>query len=388
MTAAWESATVGDVSVLVTKGTTPTSLGGVFTNEGVRFVKVESLTHSGTIDHRRVKFVDEETHRKLLKRSILQAGDLLFSIAGTIGRVARVHETDLPANTNQAVAIIRIDPTRVTSEFLYYCLRDVQRIDRARTRVVQSVQQNLSLAELSRIEVPLPPLWEQRAIAATLGALDGRIESNRQLSLMIPELIRACVTHALDDGSKQIPVSSLASFVNGGAFTKGASGTGRMVLRIAELNSGPGGSTVYNDIEVPEDKTARAGDILMSWSGSLGVYRWARGEAIINQHIFKVIPTGYPAWLVYDRVEAVIKIFQAIARDKATTMGHIQRGHLDTTLIGVPPDDAIQRIDAQVGPLWERLLLAEQETLKLAALRDTLLPELLSGRVRTQEEVA
>src|SRR2546429_286201 len=80
------------------------------------------------------------------------------------------------------------------------------------------------------------------------------------------------------------PVSSLATFVNGGAYTNGATGSGRIVIRIAELNRGTGPSTVYNDIDVPDDRTARTGDLLMAWSGSLGVYVWLGPEAIVNQH--------------------------------------------------------------------------------------------------------
>jgi type I restriction enzyme S subunit len=158
-----------------------------------------------------------------------------------------------------------------------------------------------------------------------------------------------------------------------------------MVLRIAELNSGPGSSTVYSGIEVPEDKTARAGDTLMSWSGSLGVYRWFRDEAIINQHIFKVIPTGYPSWLVFDRLNHVMPVFQGIAQDKATTMGHIQRGHLESTTIKVPSPEDVKRLDAALDPLWQRLLLAERENVRLEILRDGLLPELLTGRIRVPE---
>ena len=158
-----------------------------------------------------------------------------------------------------------------------------------------------------------------------------------------------------------------------------------MVLRIAELNSGPGGSTVNTDLDVRDDKTARAGDLLMSWSGSLDVYRWRRDEAIINQHIFKVIPKGLPAWLVHDRLKAVMPIFQSIAKDKATTMGHIQRGHLESTTVLVPSPEQIEYLDIRLGPLWDRLLLAEREMHTLAALRDALLPELLSGRVRVLE---
>lgn len=249
-----------------------------------------------------------------------------------------------------------------------------------------SGQPLLNQSILTAIKFQPPPRTERLAIAATLGALDDRLESNTKIIELVPEVIRAIVSASLGEGTRAVAVADLAEFVNGGAYTKGASANGRIVIRIAELNSGPSDSTVYNDIEVPEDKTARPGDILMSWSGSLGVYRWALGEAIVNQHIFKVIPTqDYPAWLVFDRLDEVMTIFRGIAKDKATTMGHIQRGHLSSTTVDVPPPELIKELDIQIAPLWDRLLMSEQENLLLADLRDALLPALLSGRVRVPE---
>lgn len=158
-----------------------------------------------------------------------------------------------------------------------------------------------------------------------------------------------------------------------------------MVIRIAEINSGPGNSTVYNDIDVSEKHLARPGDVLFAWSGSLMVARWFRREAIINQHIFKCVPkNGYPQWLVSQLVHRKIDEFRAIAADKATTMGHIQRKHLDEP-VHVPMPEALQPLHAEIGPLWGRALLAEQESLSLAALRDTLLPQLMSGRLRVKD---
>ena len=251
-----------------------------------------------------------------------------------------------------------------------------------------SAQPFISQGDAREVAISLPPISEQRAIAATLGALDDKIESNRRIIGLIPRLVRAHVNSAISHSSTFISVSDLATFVNGGAYTKGATGTGRMVIRIAELNSGPGRSTVYNDIKVPDEKIARAGDILMSWSGSLGVYRWYRDEAIINQHIFKVSPTGYPAWLVFDRLNEVMSVFRGVAADKATTMGHIQRGHLMSTNVEIPTQGALEELETKISPLWDRLLLAERENLDLEQLRDALLPELLSGRIHVTAEGA
>jgi type I restriction enzyme S subunit len=158
-----------------------------------------------------------------------------------------------------------------------------------------------------------------------------------------------------------------------------------MVVRIAEINNGPGSSTVYNDIDVLEKHLARPGDVLFAWSGSLTVARWFRPEAIINQHIFKCVPKeGFPRWLLSQLLHRKIDEFRAIAAGKATTMGHIQRKHLDEPVL-MPTSEAISALDARMSSLWERALLAEQESLTLATLRDTLLPQLMSGRLRVKD---
>jgi type I restriction enzyme S subunit len=242
--------------------------------------------------------------------------------------------------------------------------------------------------EAKALHICIPDRPEQEAIIALLGALDDKVEANFQLRQLLDDSWLARATFALRDAESRnlsVLLTSLASFINGRAFTKGATGTGRMVIRIAELNSGPGGSTIYNNIEVLEEHLARPGDLLFAWSGSLTVHRWFRQEAIINQHIFKVTPShGVPMWLVHAHLLRLLDHFRGIAADKATTMGHIQRRHLEVPVPNLH-EEALVRADAVCAPLWTRALAAERESLALQALRDALLPPLLSGELRVRE---
>lgn len=322
----------------------------------------------------------------------LKAGDVLLAmtcqtpggeILGIPGTVPDDHNIYLH---NQRLGKIEItDESRIDSEFVFQLARGSAFNRYLFATASGSKILHTSPSRIEGFECPLPPLEEQRGIAATLGALDDKIDSNTRMIDVCSQLISAQVGRAILRESDVVPVSDLAKFVNGGAYTKGATGSGRMVVRIKELNSGPGASTVFNDIDVPAEKTAQPGDILMSWSGSLGVYRWFRDEAIINQHIFKVLPVGCPYWLVFDRLQSVIGEFQSIARDKATTMGHIQRRHLETTAVRLPTPPLIDTLNIVLHPLWERIKVAETENQKLESLRDALLPELLSGRIRVPE---
>lgn len=249
----------------------------------------------------------------------------------------------------------------------------------------------LATDRIKSLRIPVPSLSRQRAVAEVLACLDDKIESNRKLASSTDALWQSLADQAIDaieggaeDRGELSPLSSLAAFINGRAFTKNASGSGRMVVRIAELNNGPGPSTVYNDIDVDDQYVVSAGNLLFAWSGSLTVQRWFRSDAILNQHIFKVVPEqGIPNWLVHAHLLRQLPAFQRIAAGKATTMGHIQRRDLDVR-VAVPSKLELRRLDERCTALWDRALSAEQENLSLADLRDALSPALFSGELCVQ----
>ena len=150
----WEIKPLGNVTSVITKGTTPTTLGQQFVSEGINFVKVQSIDDQGDILDSKLAKIDDKTH-ELLKRSQLQENDILFSIAGAIGRVTTVPKRFLPANTNQALAIIRPSDSSFTA-YLYRTLRSSEFLNYSLERVVQTAQANVSLSVLSSAPVIMP----------------------------------------------------------------------------------------------------------------------------------------------------------------------------------------------------------------------------------------
>ena len=177
----WEVKWLDQSCELITKGTTPTSLGRNFTESGVNFLKAESLSESGETIPDKVAFIDGATH-KLLKRSQLKAGDLLISIAGVLGRVGRVSQGVLPANTNQALAIVRLwNASELDRNFLFYCLRSPMTAKQISDVNVQAAQANISLQNVRDLEIHVPPtLPEQTAIAGVLGEMDAELAGLEQ----------------------------------------------------------------------------------------------------------------------------------------------------------------------------------------------------------------
>ena len=151
----WEVVTIDDVTETVTKGTTPTTIGVRFTEKVIIFIKVESLTESGAFIKSKFAHIDDETNL-LLKRSVIKKGDVLFSIAGTIGRVAVVTNEILPANTNQAIAIIR--PNKISSYFLKILMQSSLIQNDTQSNIVQAVQANLSLGIIKLTKFILPSI--------------------------------------------------------------------------------------------------------------------------------------------------------------------------------------------------------------------------------------
>jgi type I restriction enzyme S subunit len=158
---------------LVTKGTTPTSIGHAFVEDGINFVKVESITTTGQFIEEKFAHITPACHA-VLGRSQLQAGDILFSIAGALGRTGFVTDDILPANTNQALAIIRLKrDVGLLPKFVLKALETgvvLEQIEKFKGGVAQ---QNLSLAQVRDFQIALPPLAEQQRI---VGLLDEAFE--------------------------------------------------------------------------------------------------------------------------------------------------------------------------------------------------------------------
>jgi type I restriction enzyme S subunit len=191
----WEVVTLGDLAVVVTKGTTPTTLGKAFKSDGVNFFKVESIDQDGGVEENKLAKIDSETH-ELLKRSQLLEGDILFSIAGAIGRTTIVHQRLLPANTNQALAIIRISNKSIR-DYIFQCVRADEFQNFSLGRVVQTAQANVSLGILKSVPIVMPPkglLGEFTVVAASLLKMKENIRTKnailrRTRDLLLPKLI-------------------------------------------------------------------------------------------------------------------------------------------------------------------------------------------------------
>lgn len=165
----WEQRKLGTLCSLITKGTTPKDKSG---NGEVNFIKVENInSDNGEITS--MSKISIEEHEGYLKRSKLEKNDIVFSIAGTLGRVSVVKSSILPANTNQALAIIRVKEGYIP--FLTTVLKGPTVEDFIKKNPTIGAQPNLSLEQVNNLDISYPSLVEQQKIGDYFTNLDNLI---------------------------------------------------------------------------------------------------------------------------------------------------------------------------------------------------------------------
>lgn len=195
----WEQRKLKELTEVITKGTTPKDKSG---KGSINFVKVENINKSsGEIDIK--SKITENEHEGYLKRSQLKDGDILFSIAGTLGRTAIVKKELLPANTNQALAIIRLDEG--DKNYITTFLNGRAAEDFIKKNPTVGAQPNLSLEQVGNLLIEIPSLEEQTKIGSFFKQLDDTIALHQLQLNRYKELKQAMLENMFTQDGEKIP---------------------------------------------------------------------------------------------------------------------------------------------------------------------------------------
>ena len=365
---------------------------------------------------------------------ILQEGDLVVTMtdlskAGdTLGYPALVPRMlGRRYLHNQRIGLVEIkEGAEADKRFLFYRLRASDYRHHILATASGSTVRHTSPGRIREFETTLPAITEQCAIAGVLGALDDKIEQNRRTARTLERLARAIFrawfvdfepvkakaagatsfpsmpqpvfdalpTRFVDseigpvpEGWEVKPIATIATFLNGLALQKyppRGDGEDLRVIKIAELRKGSAEGAAWANGDVAEQYVIGDGDLLFSWSGTLEAEFWFGGKGALNQHLFKVTSSHFPSWFCFLWIRQHLPWFRAIASSKATTMGHIKRGHLQETPVVVPPNEVLHEANEVIGPIYDLFGQLMIESRQLAAMRNVLLPKLLSGEVRVR----
>lgn len=206
----WEVKTLGELSKVISKGTTPRKIDSEGLKESIPFIKVRDIDDEGNIEQG-LELIPNEIHLKQLKRSILEKDDLLFSIAGTIGRVAIVPARLNNSNCNQAVAFIRLIDKNQNNILVHQFLRSNSIQGEIHSKVVQAVQANTSLKNLSDLKITCADDETINAFNDAMSDYYNLIGINKKQSETLSQL-RDTLLPQLISGKVRIPREMIESF--------------------------------------------------------------------------------------------------------------------------------------------------------------------------------
>lgn len=346
--------------------------------------------------NRDFRFFISEKKFKEMERFAVRPGDLIISCSGTVGKVSLISEHDEAGIISQALLLLRANNEIIEPLYLKYFFQSREGYNAIISRSSGSVQVNISKREvIEQITLSLPCIDEQKKIVAILDSIDKKIQTNNKtndnLRLQADEIFshEFLSFDSLPDGWKTGCLLDIADYLNGLAmqrFRPSDNEKGLPVLKIKELRQGScDNSSELCSPSIKPEYIVQDGDVIFSWSGSLLVDFWCGGLCGLNQHLFKVTSSKYPKWFYYSWTAYHLDRFIAIAADKATTMGHIKREELSKAEVAIPDSDSLERIGKQLEPIYETIIYNRIQNRKLAELRNSLLPKLMSGEIDVKD---
>ena len=309
-----------------------------------------------------------------INRYIVNTGDVILSIVGTVGLVAIVDKSLNNANlTENCVKLVNIK--NFLSKYVYYYLISESGQAQIQAGIVGSTQPKFPLYNIEKIEIPDISWDEQQHIVDILGTLDDKIENNSKKAEEYEKMIELYFEQLLSEKTNEWNEQSLldiAEYTNGLAMQKfRPRGIDYLpVVKIKELSQGcTDSNSEQADVAIGNKFIIDDGDIVFAWSGTLMVKIWCGGKAGLNQHLFKVTSEKYPKWFVYLWTKHHLIKFQNIAKGKAVTMGHIKRDDLAKSSAFIPPSNTFAQYDRIIAPIYERIVILQQENRKLMSLK-------------------
>ena len=354
-----------------------------------KYVTAKNIKTSGVVLDN-ITYVSKEVHDEIYARCNPEKGDILYIKDGATTGIVAINTLEEPFSLLSSVALIK--PIKeISNKFLCYFLQSPLCYASVRDSMKGVGITRITLKQIEKWDVPLPPLSEQHRIVAEIErwfSLINIIENNKaDLQTVIKQAKNKILDFAIhgklvpqdpndepaiklmkrinpdftpcDNGHYPLgwcktQLKYIADYVNGRAFKPEEWETnGLPIVRIQNLN----------DETAPYNKSSKSyeekylihkGDLLFAWAASLGTYIWEKGDAWLNQHIFKVIPFVFMDKLyLYYSLESLIKDFYK--ESHGSGMVHITKKKFEDIECFVPPLAEQQRIVAKIEKLFSIL---------------------------------
>lgn len=234
------------------------------------------------------------------------------------------------------ITVIEAIPGKISSRLLPFIIQNERFFDYAMQGSAGSLSPRVKWEHLKDYEFNIPDYEEQESLANKLWSALKLKESYHSLLFATDEMVKSRFIEMFGNLESKKRLGDVASYINGFAFKPSDwSSTGLPIIRIQNLT---GTNEIYNyyNGDYPDQVEVNNGDILISWSATLGVYVWTEGKALLNQHIFKVsFDKGYinRDYFIYAVTQ---KLDEMSTKTHGTTMRHIVKSDFDNTIIPFP----------------------------------------------------
>lgn len=353
-------------------------------------VRNESLYPS----YEKIRTLNEETYHNWFRAHPVP-GDILFVCKGTPGRCCLVPDP-IDFCIAQDMVALRANPVIVDNHYLLAVLRSQEIQNQIINTSVGDVIPHFKKSFFDTLMIPVPPMEVQKIIGDYYFTFCEKIEMNTKVSNTLLEQATAifkerCASfESVPAGWKESSLTDIANYLNGLAMQKFRPQDGEDALPVLKIRELRQGNVDQNSDECSANINAEYivndGDVIFSWSGSLLVDFWCGGKCGLNQHLFKVTSQKFDKWFYYAWTDFYLRRFVAIAADKATTMGHIKRGDLQKAKVLIPSEAEYEELGAILGPMYDCVIENRIDNRRLEALRDTVLPKIMSGKASVEDE--
>ncbi|MXS70727.1 restriction endonuclease subunit S [Flavobacteriaceae bacterium W22] len=399
----WIEKTLGEVVERITKGTTPKTF-SVNEND-VNYIKSDALNYGGFLDKNKFVKITQEVNDEL-KRSQLNIDDVLLSMAGEyLGKTGLVKDEHLPANTNQAVAIITVDKNIIYPIFLWYNLRDTNTVKYFKSIPSQSAQPNINFQEIKTLSIKIPPIPEQKSIAAILTSFDEKIELLQAQNKTLEELAQTIFTEwfgkyemgdELPEGWREgklgdefdITIGRTPPRIEQEWFSD--TPTGKKWISIKDM--GNSGVFIFDTSEYLTDEAISKFNIpiipenttLLSFKMTVGKLAITTEEMLSNEAIahLKIKRDSYLT------SEYIYLYLQNLDFNSLGSTSSIVTA-INSTIIKkldfvIPQENILKDFQEIIHPIFDKIKTNTEQIQTLTKTRDELLPKLMSGEIRVK----
>jgi type I restriction enzyme S subunit len=371
----------------------------VYQATGVSLIRSQNIYNDG-FKRDGLAFIGDK-HAGELENVNVVPGDVLLNITGdSVARVCQVPEEVLPARVNQHVAIIRPRQNVLDARFLHYFLIHPQTQAHMLGLAGAGATRNaLTKGMIESFEIKAPSFSEQRAIASVLGSLDDKIELNRRMNETLEALAQSlfkswfvdATQSALPKGWREVPFTETVEIIGGGTPKTSVAEYWDGDIPWFSVVDSPQGSDLFvidtekkitqAGVENSSTQLLPVGTTIITARGTVGKIALVGVPMAMNQSCYGLRgKAGKKGFHTYFVTRALVSQLQQHAH--GSVFDTITRDTLAGVQVALPPAAVIEQFEEKVSPFMERILNNLRESRTLAALRDALLPKLLSGELR------